>query len=96
MCDRADDYKYDSDDDEVVIIDNDIMEVTEVDDEYCVSNDFDVETEIVDGMEIVCHDENEIGAKKHISLSTAADDIPEFVGESERTEDMTDNLLNQI
>ena len=47
---RADDYECDSDDDEVVIIDNDMMEVTEVDDKYCVSNDFDVETEIVDGM----------------------------------------------
>ena len=49
-----------------------------------------METEIVDGMEIVYGDEIEISATKHISLSSVAYDIPEFVGESEGTEDMTD------
>ena len=49
-----------------------------------------METEIVDGMEIVYSDEIEISATKHISLSSVAYDIPEFVGEYEGTEDMTD------
>ena len=55
-------------------------------------------------MEIVYGDEIEISATEHISLSNVACDIPEFVGESEGTEDMTDkipidfltNLLHQI
>ena len=51
-----------------------------------------METEIVDGMEIVYGDEIEISATKHISLSNAAYDIPEFVRESEGTEDMTDKI----
>ena len=51
-----------------------------------------METEIVDSMEIVYGDEIEISATKHIFLSSAAYDIPEFVGESERTEDMTDKI----
>ena len=51
-----------------------------------------METEIVDGMEIVYGDEIEISATKHISLSSAAYDIPEFVGESEGTEDITDKI----
>ena len=66
--------------------------MTEVNDEYYDSNDFDVETEIVDGMEIVYGDEIEISATKHISLSSVAYDIPEFVGESEGTENMTDKI----
>ena len=82
---------------------NDVMEITELDDEYYVSDDFHVETEIVDGMEIVYSDEIEISATKHISLSSVAYDIPEFVGEYEGAEDMTDkttidfftNLLHQ-
>ena len=90
LCNRADVDEYNSDGDEVVMNVNDVMEITEVDDEYYVSNDFDVETEIVDGMEIVYGDEIEISATKHISLSSVAYDIPEFVGESEGTEDMTD------
>ena len=49
-----------------------------------------METEIVDGMEIVYSDEIEISATKHISLSNVAYDIPEFVGESEGRKDMTD------
>ena len=49
-----------------------------------------METEIVDGMEIVYGDEIEISATKYISLSNVAYDIPEFVGESEGTEDITD------
>ena len=49
-----------------------------------------METEIVDGMEIVYNDEIEISATRHISLSNEAYDIPEFVGESEGTEDITD------
>ena len=57
LCNRADDDESNSDGDEVVMNDNDVMEMTEVDDEYYVSNDFDVETEIVDGMEIVYDDE---------------------------------------
>ena len=51
-----------------------------------------MKTEIVDGMEIVCGDEIEISATKHISLSNVAYDIPEFVGESEGTEDITDKI----
>ena len=75
-----------------VMIDNDITEVTEIDDEYYDSNDFDVETEIINGMEIVYVNEIKISATKHISLSSAstADDIPNFVAECEGTEDMTD------
>ena len=54
-------------------------------------------------MEIVYGDEIEISKTKHISLSSVAYDIPEFLGESEGTEDMTDktpidfltNLLHQ-
>ena len=42
-----------------------------------------METEIVDGMEIVYGDEIEISATKHISLSSVAYDIQEFVGEYE-------------
>ena len=103
LCNRADDDECNSDGDEVVMNDNDVMEMTEVDDEYYDSNDFDVETEIVDGMEIVYGDEIEISATKHISLSSVAYDIPEFVGEYEGAEDMTDkttidfftNLLHQ-
>ena len=70
----------------------DLMEVSEIDDEYCDSNDFDVETEIINGMEIVYVNEIKISATKHISLSSAstADDIPNFVAECEGTEDMTD------
>ena len=70
----------------------DLMEVSEIDDEYYDSNDFDVETEIINGMEIVYGDEIKISATKHISLSSAsaADDIPEFIVECEGTEDMTD------
>ena len=70
----------------------DLMEVSEIDDEYCDSNDFDVETEIINGMEIVYGDEIKISATKHISLSSAsaADDIPEFIVECQGTEDMTD------
>ena len=49
-----------------------------------------METEIVDGMEIVYGDEIEISATKDISLSSVAYDIPEFVGEYEGTEDMTE------
>ena len=49
-----------------------------------------METEIVDGMEIVYSDEIEISATKHISLSSVAYDILEFVGESEGRKDMTD------
>ena len=90
LCNRADVDEYNSDVDEVVMNDNEVMEMTEFDDEYYVSNDFDVETEIVDGMEIVYGDEIEISATKHISLSSAAYDIPEFVGESEGRKDMTD------
>ena len=90
LYNRVDDDEYNSDGDEVVMNDNDVMEMTEVDDEYCDSNDFDVETEIVDGIEIVYGDEIEISATKHISLSSAAYDIPEFVGESEGRKDMTD------
>ena len=90
LCNSADDDECNSDGDEVVMNDNDVMEITEVDDEYYVSNDFDVETEIVDGMEIVYGDEIEISATKYIFLSSVAYDIPEFVGESEGTEDMTD------
>ena len=90
LCNRADDDEYNSDDDEVVMNDNDVMEITEVYNEYYVSNDFDVETEIVDGMEIVYGDEIEISATKHISLSSVAYDISKFVGEYEGTEDMTD------
>ena len=41
-------------------------------------------------MEIVYGDEIEISATKPISLSNVAYDNPDFVGESERTEDMTD------
>ena len=52
-----------------------------------------METEIVDGMEIVYSDETEISATKHISLSSIAYDIPDFVGESEGTEDMTDGVF---
>ena len=92
LCNRADDDECNSDGDEVVINDNDVMEITEVDNEYYVSNDFDVETEIVDGMEIVYGDEIEISATKHISLSSAVYDIPEFVGESEETEDVIDKI----
>ena len=51
-----------------------------------------METEIVDGMEIVYGDEIEISATKHISLRNAACDISEFVRESEGTEDMTDKI----
>ena len=51
--------------------DNDVMDITEID-EYYVSNDFDVEIEIVAGMEIGSGDEIEISATKHISLSSAA------------------------
>ena len=51
-----------------------------------------METEIVDGMEIVYGDEIEISATKHIFLSSVAYDIPEFVGESEGTEHMTDKI----
>ena len=90
MCNRADDDECNSNGDEVVMNDNDVTEITEVDDEYYVSNDFDVETEIVDGMEIVYGDEIEISATKHISLSSVAYDISEFVGESEGTEDNYD------
>ena len=43
-------------------------------------------------MEIVYDDEIEISATKHISLSSVAYDIPEFVGEYEGTEDMTDKI----
>ena len=49
-----------------------------------------METEIVDGMEIMYGDEIKIRATKHISLSNVAYDIPEFVGESDGREDMTD------
>ena len=49
-----------------------------------------METEIVDGMEIVYSDEIEISATKHISLSNVAYDIPEFIGEYEGRKDMTD------
>ena len=42
-----------------------------------------METEIVDGMEIVYGDEIEISATKHISLSSVAYDIQVFVGEYE-------------
>ena len=83
LCNKADDDECNSDGDKVVINDNDVMEMTEVNDEYYDSNDFDVETEIVDGMEIVYGDEIEISARKHISLSSVAYDIPEFVGEYE-------------
>ena len=41
-------------------------------------------------MEIVYGDEIEISATKHISLSSVAYDIQEFVGEYEGKEDMTD------
>ena len=93
LCNKADDDDgCNSDDDEVVMNDNDVMEMTEVDDKYYVSNDFDVETEIVDGMKIVYGDEIEISATKHISLSGVAYDIPDFVGESEGTEDMRDKI----
>ena len=51
-----------------------------------------METEIVDGMEIVYGDEIEVSAAKDISLSSVAYDIPEFVGEYEGTEDMTDKI----
>ena len=47
--------------------DNDVMEMTAID-EYYISNDFDIETEIVDGMEIVYGDGIEISAtKKYLS-----------------------------
>ena len=52
-----------------------------------------METEIVDGMEIVYSNEIEISATKHISLSNVAYDILEFVGESEGRKDMTDKTL---
>ena len=42
LCDRADDDEYNSDGDEVVMNDNDVMEMTEFDDKYNDSNDFDV------------------------------------------------------
>ena len=82
LCNRADDDEYNSDGDEMVMNDNDVMEMTDVDNEYYDSNDFDVETKIVDGIEI--------SATKHICLSNAAYDIPEFVRESEEKKDMTD------
>ena len=90
LYNRADDEECNSDGDKAVMNDNDVMKMTEVDDEYYVSNDFDVKTEIKDGMEIVYGDEIKISATKHISPSIAAYDIPEFVGESKETEDITD------
>ena len=45
LCNRADDDECNSDIDEVVMNYNDVMEITELDDEYYDSNDFHVETE---------------------------------------------------
>ena len=90
LCNRADDDECNRDVDELVINDNDVMEITEVNDEYYVSNDFYEETEIVDGMEIMYGDEIEISARKHISLSNVAYDISEFARESEGRKDITD------